>query len=418
MEEERMKLLTERNAEAEQWFGPRNKVTVGFRLLSSGGHVDFSNLGAVPAKVVAEASAGAVDRVYDDGTVSRDVLRANEVDASGNQLSSPGGRYATYFTNSDGTKGEQNGDYVSYTPGQTRTWVEYTDAQLTSKPGYIGFTNYSTTSEGGHFTDKPGPSAGVELQFSRDMGRLSRRIQWGFSTGIALNGINSKVAGDVTSTLNTRTDYYAIVGGSVVGAPISAPSTNTYINPDSGNTYSDGYETSTPLSQTPSQTVNGSVAGGATVSGRWEIKGAYFLVKLGPSLKAQFTDRLEASISAGFAGAYVGTTYTATESFTVPGVFDYTQPNVVTDDAGNSTTTYPLKTDLGVVDPQSSSVSKFVTGYYADFNMEWAANETTALFGGLTAQKLSAYDQMVAERLAHIDLGSAVGVRGGISIKF
>ena len=39
IEDERMQELMARNAEAEQWFGPRNKVSVGFRFLTSGGTV-------------------------------------------------------------------------------------------------------------------------------------------------------------------------------------------------------------------------------------------------------------------------------------------------------------------------------------------------------------------------------------------
>lgn len=419
MEEERMKALQARQAEAEKWFGPRNKVSVGFRFLTSGGQVNFGNLGAVPAKFIAEASEGAVNRVYDDGAVLRDALRPMELDAAGNPLSSPGERFATYAANADGTRGEQNGDYLSYTPGQTRSWEEGTEEQLTRRPGYVAFTAYSTTSEGGHFTDKPGASAGVELQFSRDLGRLSRRIQWGFTTGIALNGINAKTSGSVTSTLNARTDYYAVIGGGqLTGAPISAPSSTSYMNPDSGNFYDASLETTTPLSQAPVDTETTHTAGGATVDGRWQIRGAYFMVKVGPSFRTQFNDYLELSGSAGFAGAYVGTTYTATESFTVPGVLDYSKGSSVINDDGTVTTTYPVKTDVGVPDPQSSLATKFLTGYYADLTLEWSANETTGIFGGISAQQLKAYTQTVSDRTARIDLGSTVGIRGGVSIRF
>ena len=401
MEEERMKVLAERNAQAEQWFGPRNKISVGFRLLASSGHVDFGNLGTVPGKLIADITAGAATRIYDNGYVDKDRLRSNEVDASGNQTSTPGGHYATYVKNTDGTLGEQSGNFVSYTLGQTRSWAETTEDQLTSKPGYIGFSTYGTTSEGGHFTDKPGPSSGVELQFSRDLGRVSRRIQWGFAAGITLNGINSKKAGEVTATLNSRTDYFAIIGGVDLtgkGALATAPTFANYINPTSGVVYASSNETSKPLADTPTQTVNGTVAHGATVTGHWQVKGAYFMVKLGPSFHAQFNDRLELTGSAGFAGAYAGSTYTAAESFT----FD------------------PLNGAPAVTDQTSetSYASKFLTGYYADLTLEWAANEYTGLFGGITAQQLKAYTQNLASRSALVDLGSTVGVRGGVSIRF
>jgi hypothetical protein len=399
MEEERMKALTERNAEQEQWFGPRNKISVGFRFLTSGGRVDFGKLGTVPAKFIAPASEGATTRVYDNGYVDLDATRTDEIDSTGKQTSTPGGRYATFVKNTDGTTGEQNGDYVSYTPGQSRYWLETTEAQLTAKPGYVAMTTYSTTSEGGHFSDKPGASAGVELQFSRDLGRISRRIQWGFTTGIALNGINSKTAGEVTSTLNSQTDYYAIIGGvNLTGGAVSAPSYTDYTNPTSNTIYTGAKETTVPLADTPSSSDTGTVAGGALVKGNWQVRGAYFMMKVGPSFRTQFNDRLELSGSAGFAGAYTGTTYTATETFTVDGL-------LASQTAGDQT-------------PQSSSATKFLMGYYADLTLEWAANENTGLFGGITAQQLADYTQTVDARTAHIDLGSTVGVRGGISIKF
>jgi len=62
--------------------------------------------------------------------------------------------------------------------------------------------------------------------------------------------------------------------------------------------------------------------------------------------------------------------------------------------------------------------NKFLTGYYADLNLEWAANERTGLFTGFTAQKFAGYDPSVGSRTARIDLGSSVGLRGGISIRF
>ncbi len=155
-----------------------------------------------------------------------------------------------------------------------------------------------------------------------------------------------------------------------------------------------GYETTVPLNQTPDEslTTNTSTPGGATVDGRWAIKGAYLMVKLGPSFHVQFNDHWEMSGSAGFAGAYAGSTYSAVETFTVA--------DLPTD--GTAT--------AGVQGIEESAANKFVTGYYADLTIQWTANETTGIYGGVTAQQLSSYEQMVAERTAKIDLGSTVGV--------
>jgi hypothetical protein len=136
------------------------------------------------------------------------------------------------------------------------------------------------------------------------------------------------------------------------------------------------------------------LVGGATVNGNWQVKGAYFMVKVGPSLRTQLTDRLGLTASLGLAGAYAGTNYSATESFKSPEV----------------------ETEVSIT--ETSATSKFLSGLYADLNLDWLANERTGLFGGITAQKFDGYDQTVGARTARIDLGSTVGIRGGISVKF
>jgi hypothetical protein len=398
IEEERMAALAARNE--RQWQGPRNKVTVAFRILDTGGTVNFNNLGSIPAGIVPPISAGNVDRVYDNGTVHSDGLRSDEVNASGGQTSTPGGRYATYTTINDGTK-LQTGDYVSYTPGQTREWQAYHQSQFDAMAGYVGFTNYSTTSEGGSIMDESGPAGGVEVQFERNFGRIGRRVTWGFIGALTLNSINSKAAGSIAATLNTHTDFYKIRDGYVApAAPYGGPSFNALTDSDGNVVNPIGYETTVPISQIPdaTKTSETSVAGGATVNGRWQVKGAYFMVKLGPSFHAQFNDQFGMSGSIGFAGGYAGTQFSVAESFTVPEIGVGQEPGG------------------GGID--ASTATEFLTGYYADLTFEWAANQSTGLFGGITAQQLSAYDQKVADRVARVDLGTAIGIRGGVSIRF
>lgn len=432
-EEERLRALQK---SGEEWYAQKNKVTVGVRLLNSGGRVDFRNLGSVAAKTVADITKSNVTRVYDTGTVTADGLRAEERDSNGNQTTTPGGRYQTIgtFTVND-TDADGNvigshevtavtGDFVSYTPGFTRYWSVETPGQL-QVPGFVPFTNYSTQSEGGQFRKKQGTTMGVELQYARELGRLSRHIRWGLNTGVVLNSINSKTAGSVTSTLLAHTDYYEAAGSLPTGVT-GQFSTPTYgpLYDDAGKLLSEsGYETTVPIRDhaLPSDSTDDVQPGGATVKGRWQVKGAYLMFKVGPSVSAQLTENLALSGSAGFAGAYAGTTFTATESFTVAGLYDYSAvPTTETDADGNTVSIYPLSEKVGVPDPQSNTRAKFLAGYYADLTLEWAANDTTSLFGGFTAQKLGAYSQRLplTGQLAHIDLGSAVGLRGGISIKF
>ena len=401
IEDERMQELAKR--QDEEWIGPKNKTSVGFRVLNSGGTVSFGNLGSVPGKLIAPASAGVVNRVYDNGYVLADRPRTDEVDSSGNQTSTPGGRYPIYatVTNTDGTTTKvQVGEGLGYETGLSREWKLYTQDQLDARPVYVAYTNYSTTSEGGHFSEETGMVAGVEMEYTRTFGRISRRIQWGLTAGVTLNSISSQTSGSVTSTLNSHTDYYAIHGtlGTVPEGGLGGPTGVPYVV-DGVIISPSGLETTVPLNQTQDgNSTNNSVAGGATVNGRWTVKGAYFMMKLGPSIHAQFNDRWEMTASAGFAGAYAGTTYTAAESFSVAAL--------------------PTTVVAGVQDVQQSTDTAFLSGYYADLTIQWAANDRTGLFGGVTAQQLSSYTQKVADRTALIDLGTAVGVRGGITIKF
>lgn len=407
-EEERLEALARANAEV---YTPKTNVTVGFRVLTSGAKIHFGNLGIVPVQTpVAAAADGAVLRVYDNGFVNVDAARAEESATTTTTL--PGGRYQTSAnsttagddgvlgTADDVTTNSVTGNLLSYAAGLTRIWSYSTPQQATTKPGYIAMSNYSATSDGGFMEKKQGVSGGVELQYARVLGKISKRTEWSLNTGITLNDINSKTGGSVLSTLRSATDFYALNG---LAAPATSPEL-PYTAPNLGDLTDangvvlifNGLETTTPLSAAPSVPLSTtkSVVGGTSVRGNWQVKGGYFMMKLGPAVRTQLTERLGLSASLGLAGAYSGTHYSVVESFDVP-------------DVGTTISTTEV-----------SDVSKFLAGYYADLNIEWAANERTGLFGGLTAQKFDGYDQFVGGRSARIDLGSSVGVRGGFSIRF
>lgn len=408
-EDERMNELIRSDG---AWQEPRTRISVGVRILSSGGKVNFGNLGMRTATEVSPASAGAVDRFYDNGSVRADGLRSNEVDANGNQVALTDGRYTitgTYkrpILDADGNATGETEDVTGvvqnlrgYQADQTRQWNARHQQQAAAHAGYIGFDSYSAISEGGSFTEEQGVTGGLELQATRDLGRLGRRVHWGLTAGVTLNSINSKVAGNVTSTLRTRTDYYKIMGSVQPTLPYSTPS-STFLFDDKGYLVNEaGYETTIPLSSTPDETLSTTtdLAGGAEVRGNWQVKGAYLMVKFGPTLRTQITERFGLTASAGFAGAYAGTRYTVFETFTIPSMSDLA---------------------ITVDDPEGDTMSEFLTGYYADLTLDWLANERTGLFGGVTAQQFDSYDQTLGGRTARIDLGSTVGVRGGVSIRF
>jgi hypothetical protein len=425
-EEQRLEALARENAEI---YVPKSHVTIGFRMLNSGGMVKFGNLGTVAFdSIVAPRSDGIVARVYDNGAVHTDSPRLGERDENNVQTSIPGGRYPTLSAgtvnvtdangNVIGTEDTliQTGDFLAYTPGLTRNWGYGASSQVTAD-GRIAMSTYSSTSEGGAAAKKEGISAGLEMQFIRTFSRSTDRLQWGVMTGISLNGINSKTTGTVTSTLNIRTDYYSLNGqaapplpitnvtdanGNVTGTTIGQFTAPTYVDYTASNgavIQTNGLETTVPLAAVPDgSTVATTIPGGIVVKGLWKIKGAYFMVRLGPSLRMQVTERLGLNASLGIAGAYVGSTYSVNESFEVPDV-----PGVLVG---------------AIVGTETTTATKFIGGYFADMNLEWAANERTGLFGGITAQKLGNYNQSVGGRTANVDIGGAVGLRAGVSIRF
>jgi hypothetical protein len=413
-EEQRLEALARENAEI---YMPKSNVTVGFRVLTSGAKVNFGHLGTVAFDLtVAPRSDGSVDRVYDNGAVRADSPRLAERDENNVQTSIPGQHYPALSTvtvnitdangNVTGTEDIllQTGDYLAYTPGLTRNWGYGAASQVTAD-GRIAMSTYSSTSDGATETKKEGPSAGVEFQYIRTFSRSTQRLQWGLLTGVTLNGINGKSAGSVASTLNIRTDYYALLPGATAPAlPYTGPTFVDYTTSAGEVIQPNGQETTVPLAAVPDgPTAETQIHGGINVNGVWQVKGAYFLVRFGPSLRAQLTERLGLNASLGIAGAYAGSTYSVHETFAVPDAPDL----LVGANAG------PNNNGL-----EQSTTTKFLTGYYADLNLEWACNERTALFGGVTAQKLSDYSQSVGGRTALVDLGSTVGLRAGVSIRF
>ena len=398
-EEQRLEALA--RAQAEQYI-PRNNVSVGFRIMGSGANVHFAHLGLVPfATTQAVLADGAVLRTYDNGHVDVDAPRAEERDSDGVQTSTPGGRYTvnarvtTNVTDADGNiigtvvSDQTSTDGLSYTPGLTRVWTYSTPAQAELRPGYIAMNSYSATSDGATFTNKQGPVGGIELQFSRTLGKATGRVQWSLLAGVSINDINSKSAHDSSATLHTTTDFYSLNGLAAPDATVDTPYTAP-IFPDSVT------ETTVPVSAVPVDHVETATVGGTTVHGKYQVKGAYFLVKVGPSVHAQLTERLGLGASVGVAGAYSGTRYTATETFAVP----------------------DMNTSISTADPEVSTANNFLGGYYADLTVDFAANDTTGLFAGITAQGFGDYTQTLGTRTARIDLGSTVGLRGGISIRF
>lgn len=390
----------------DEWYVPKNTLTFGYRMISKGVSAKFGNLGSVKrSSPPAALSDGAVTRVYDSGYVTVDTARANEslptsVDTPADGASAvfatyPGnGRYQTYITTNltGNIITSQTGDYMAYVAGKTREWTYTSDTQLDGNKVYQRF--YSATSAGATAQAKEGATGGVELTFGHEFGKLSQRVDWSLTGGLSINSINAKAGGTVVSNLTTRTDTFIAASAVPTGQTTKSSPTFTDLTLGDGTVVTSGYENTITLGDTPVSSTTTTTNGGASVLGNWKIKGAYFLLKVGPSVRLSLNDRWGVSASIGLAGAYAGSRYSVTEEITLP-------------DVGT-----PISEDV------DDTKAKFLGGFYADVNVDWVATERTGLFAGVTMQHLGSYDQEVGGRTAKIDFGSTAGIRGGLSYKF
>lgn len=394
---------------SDEWYIPKSNISFGFRVLGKGANVKFGKLGNITnSRATGPTSAG--DYVYDNGRVMKDELRDQfETKNAPDQNTAVGfptfygrplgnGRYAAHQVTRATEGGPLTdtvvGEGLSYNPAVSREWAATSASQINGT--LVRFSNYSARSEGGNLEKSEGVTSGIELSMGRVMGKVGNRFEWSLVGGLALNPVNAKIGGTVKATLATYSDYFRLtapVASGVLGGPTFTDFNTAVDGDDQSN------ETTVPISAAPVTNVPGAgqtvlTAGGADVLGNWQIKGAYFLLRFGPQIRTQITERFGLSAGIGVAGAYSGTTYSAVESFSVAEM-----PDAITEEV-------------------SDTASKFMSGIYADVNVDWAATERTGLFAGASMQQLGSYDQTVGGRTAKIDFGSAVGIRGGINYKF
>lgn len=399
----------------DEWYVPKNTITFGVRVLGNGIKANFGNLGSMPTRTIEQkvtvAKPGTttnetieiITRSYDNGSMRQDYQRPDELlptsvsPTDGAALSYgvyPGnGRYQTWISsNSGGTiTNTQVSDQLSYQQGVTRYWNYASASQIQNDR--VAMSTYSARSEGATAAKEEGLNSGLELTVSRDLSAAGKRFQWSLTAGIALNNMNAKTGGTIASTLAIHTDYYQLNGPAPTGTTLGGPSYVDLTRPD-GTTSTDGQETTTTIGDTPVSSSDSLIAGGASIQGNWKVKGAYMLVRVGPTLRTKISERFGLSASLGVAGAYAGSRYSVVETLDIPDVLE------------------PITESIDNVK------NKFLGGFYADVNVDWVANERTGLFAGVNMQNLGGYDQEVGGRTAKIDFGSAIGVRGGLSFKF
>ncbi len=380
--------------------------SMGVRFIG-GANVKFGNLGSIPSTLPFQPdAAGDADRVYIDGTVYKDSPRTNELNEDGSVKSSPYGRYSiraevfdaegnTIPDENDpggtGNKTQVSGDFLAYTPGRTRQWSYSYESQNTA-PGVIAMHDYVAEGLGASAVSDSGKGPGVELTVSRRLGSIGR-IDWGILLGAGVTDINAKTSGSVSSNLRVLTDYYRVSGiVAPPAAPYSAPSAGDFIG-DDNSLYSGNLETTVPLESEPFERTLETIANGADIDGYWQIRGSYYLFRVGPMVRIPVGERFAIAASAGYAGAYLGTTYRVRETLKI-----------------NDVLSIPFEGE--------ETYSKFLHGAYVDVNVEWWLTQRTGFFLGATFEKLGKYEQVISDRSANVEIGGNGGLRFGITTRF
>jgi hypothetical protein len=416
----------------------KNSVSVGIRMIGGNAKVNFSNLGDIPARFGGANSAG---RGYNNGSWS--------VDAPSDDESNPDSAYGvgTAKTSDDGktrtwtdriwingtnryqlvdhveytdsadpstnfTTARIRGEYTNYAAPFTRGWSYTSPSQIGESGGapYVDMSNYAVTPAGGSAQAEGDSSRGIELQFGRIIKRY-KRVEWGFNLSAGVSDINVKTTQQIRANLIKTTDRYAIRPTDSNGNVVNAASfPNSFYNSGADNvtieafTVVTGAATSERYDYISEQTKFLDYAnpllsdvvsyGNADVFGYWQIKGAYYMLRVGPMVRFQTRKNWTISASLGMAGAFAGTRFIADEF-------------ILLDDVAGQ---------LRI--REESEEKRFVPGYYADINIERWLTVRTGFYIGYGYEKLGDYTQHLQGRSAQIDLGSSSGFRFGIITRF
>ncbi len=365
---------------------PKYKFSLGMRGLS-GSKTSFSGHGVVASALdyIGPATGTGINRVYHDGTVTVDTRTISVDDGNGSTFNVP------------------------ITPdGKTNNWA-YADPSQVTSAGNIAMHSYSAnTVDTGPRTKDTDSAFGFEVIVSRDMGKIGKRLEWNLDAGFSLNDLKAGLRSAVTSQITTTTDIYSLNGAPAPQAPYggAATASTTTVVDASGNPVlnSDGTakvltpDTVTLLGSEPlSRNTPTPVTDTTSVINTWKLKGAYFTFRAGPTLSLPITQHLYASVSAGPALVYAGTTYSVTQNF---------QP----------------KTGDPIVATMNDTSIHFLPGFYADADLEYWVTDTAGFYAGAVYQNTGEFTQdlktSVGDFTTKVDLSSLSGMRAGMNIKF
>ena len=374
---------------------PKYTLSIGVRSLS-GAKSSFTGRGYVSSfQPGSDITTPGIARIYQDGNTL-----ANTPD------------YSFVITHGDGTTTTYN---AAPTPaGFTNTW-SFLKLGQERADNNLDFHSYAAdVVDSGLHQKNPGTGTGMEVLVMRDMGNLGKKIEWKLLFGASLTDIKARTSDTLAASVTTITDTYLTDLNGASALPASPPytgpsfkqipqvdSTGFPVYDSTGSQIIDYVETTIYLGDHPLSRTTTISPG--TVFNQWELKGAYFTFRLGPSVSYLITDHLRFTVSAGAALVYSGTSY-----------------NVIQ--------TYQPEAADAVVSTANDEEAKFLAGYFVDVTMQYDFTDRTGFYAGAGFQDTGSYTQTAdltdpytgshASYKAAIDLSGLSGFRMGMTFRF
>jgi len=262
--------------------------------------------------------------------------------------------------------------------GYTRYWGYDSSSQVPGN-GTIVMNRSSAASDAVSENNNDDPTHGFLLAYNRE---LLHRDAWSLELEAAFGFTTFDIKDDATLTSSAvrLTDVYGIPSGVNVFPP-------------------PGYQgrKSTPgtvINGSPSSSTVSTILNAATTSGDRRFSADLYNLRLGPSFRIPIGDRFSASISGGFALAYVESDFRYNETVGITGVSGY-------------------QTQQG-----RGSHSDWLPGGYVAASLSASLTKALAITAGAQFQDVGQYTHTVSGKQAVLDLRSSIFVTLGLSYSF
>ena len=250
----------------------------------------------------------------------------------------------------------------------------------------------------------------MELILDHDMGKFWKKWKWSMTVGFSIADIHSSVFASVPTNVTTLTDNYDLFGQVPPSPPYNSPSTISQTVYGAGGVVVAGTSATTATQSVVQQVLLGNVplsrnsnTVATDTTNRFFTEGAYYTLRVGPTVDIPISSRFKLNVSAGPDLLYIGSEYNVLEDLFIATGEDF-----------------PLL--------YQKKNTTLLPGYYVDVNLEYQLTDTAGFYVGGIYQGAGSMSQTVASGTSldgkglsytsKLDFGSQEGVKGGVTVRF